>query len=144
MQRLDFHFNVVNRLAYACRVVRKARSMNLTIALWCRDSHRLDNFSRLLWSFEPTGFYPHVDATNNLAAETPIVFHTDETRLPARDVLILLDDQVPDDFMALFSRFGRVIDIVGASENERVPARERFMTYRRAGLSPTAHDQGGH
>ena len=140
MQRLDFHFNVVNRLAYACRVVRKARSMNLTVALWCRDSHRLDNFSRLLWSFEPTGFYPHVSATDELAAETPIIYHTDETRLPARDVLILLDEQVPDDFMTLFTRFGRVIDIVGAAENERVPARERFMIYGGAGVWGKANE----
>ena len=62
--------------------------------------------------------------------------------LPARDVLILLDDEVPDDWKTLFSRFNRVIDIVGAAETERQPARQRFKIYRSAGLSPIAHDQG--
>lgn len=143
-QRIDFHFNVVNRIAYACRVVRKSRSLNLTVAVWCRDAHMLDNFSRMLWSFEATGFYPHVNAEDELAAETPIVYHTDERLLPARDALLLLDDAVPDDYNTLFARFGRVIDVVGAAENERIPARQRFITYRRAGLNPIAHDQGGH
>lgn len=143
-QRIDFHFNVTNRLLYACRVVRKARANNLTVAVWTKDSHKLDFFVRQLWSFEPTGFYPHVAADDELAAETPIVYHTNETLLPARDVLILLDDEVPENWPALFERFGRVIDIVGASEAERLPARERFKIYRSAGLTPVAHDQGGH
>ena len=141
-QRIDFHFNVPNRLLYACRVVRKARANNMTVAVWTRDAHRLDFFVRQLWSFEPTGFYPHVAADDELAAETPIVYHTDEKLLPARDVLLLLDDEVPDDWKILFSRFGRVIDIVGAAESERQPARERFKIYRSAGLAPVAHDQG--
>ena len=143
-QRIDFHFNVTNRLLYACRVVRKARANNLTVAVWTKDSHKLDFFVRQLWSFEPTGFYPHVAADDELATETPIVYHTDETLLPARDVLILLDDEVPENWPALFERFGRVIDIVGASEAERLPARERFKIYRSAGMAPVAHDQGGH
>ena len=70
-QRIDFHFNVPNRLLYACRVVRKARANNMTVAVWTRDAHRLDFFVRQLWSFEPTGFYPHVAADDELAAETP-------------------------------------------------------------------------
>lgn len=140
--RIDFHFNVPNRLLYACRVVRKARANNMTVAVWTRDNNRLNFFARQLWSFEPTGFYPHVPADDELAAETPIVYHSEETLLPARDLLILLDDEVPNDWKTLFDRFGRVIDIVGASEAERQPARQRFKIYRAAGLCPVAHDQG--
>ena len=140
--RIDFHFNVANRITYACRVVRKARANNMTVAVWTRDAHRLDFFARQLWSFEPTGFYPHVAADDELAAETPIVYHSDERILPARDVLILLDDEVPDDWKTLFARFKRVIDIVGNAETERRPARQRFKIYRVQGLSPIAHDQG--
>lgn len=141
-QRIDFHFNVPNRLLYACRVVRKARANEMTVAIWTRDVHRLDTFVRQLWSFEPTGFYPHVAADDELAPQTPIVYHSEETLLPARDLLILLDDEVPDDWKMLFSRFGRVIDIVGATEAERQPARDRFKIYRAAGFLPVAHDQG--
>ena len=141
-QRIDFHFNVPNRLLYACRVVRKARANNMTVAVWTRDAHRLAYFVRQLWRFEPTCFNLHVSDYFYLAAETPIVYHTDEKLLPARDVLLLLDDEVPDDWKSLFSRFGRVIDIVGAAESERQPARERFKIYRSAGLAPVAHDQG--
>lgn len=140
-EKIDFHFNVKNRIHYACRVVRKALSLKMRVAVWCSDAHRLDFFSRQLCSFEPTGFYPHVNAEDRLAAQTPVVSHTDAALLPSRDVLLLLDDAVPANYQELFTRFGRVIDVVGDTENERVSARERFVTYRRAGLSPVAHDQ---
>lgn len=141
-ERVDFHFNVPNRYTYACRLVRKARSMNLSIAVWARDSGKLDFFSRQLWSFDPTGFYPHVSATDPLAAETPIVYSTDEQLLPARDVLVLLDDSLPNDYRSLFARYSRVFDIVPPGENEKNAARERFKFYRKVGLEPIAHDQG--
>lgn len=140
--RIDFHFNVPNRVLYACRVVRKALANNMTVAVWTRDERKLDFFCRQLWSFDPTGFYPHVAADDELAAQTPVVYHADERLLPARDVLLLLDDSVPDDWKTLFERMGRVIDVVGIAENERQPARERFKIYRAAGFSPIAHDQG--
>lgn len=141
-QRVDFHFNVPNRYTYACRLVRKARSMNLSIAVWARDAGKLEFFSRQLWSFDPTGFYPHVHASDPLAAETPIVYANDEELLPARDVLVLLDDTLPNDYHKLFERFNRVFDVVPPNENEKIAARERFKFYRHAGLNPIAHDQG--
>lgn len=54
--RIDFHFNVPNRVLYACRVVRKALANDMTVAVWTRDERKLDFFSRQLWSFDPTGF----------------------------------------------------------------------------------------
>ena len=43
--RIDFHFNVPNRVLYACRVVRKALANNMTVAVWTRDERKLDFFS---------------------------------------------------------------------------------------------------
>ncbi|MBR4940250.1 MAG: DNA polymerase III subunit chi, partial [Burkholderiaceae bacterium] len=67
---------------------------------------------------------------------------TDADRLPSRDLLILLDDEVPMNYQTVFARFARVIDIVPNQENERQAARKRFVIYRQSGLNPVAHDQG--
>ncbi|MBO7172752.1 MAG: DNA polymerase III subunit chi [Burkholderiaceae bacterium] len=142
-QKIDFHFNVPeNRIQYACRVVRKARGLGMKIALWSYDAHRLDYFARQLCAFDSTGFYPIVKASDALADQTSTVYDTDADRLPSRDLLILLDDEVPNNFQTLFARFARVIDIVPNQENERQAARKRFVIYRQSGLNPVAHDQG--
>ena len=142
-QKIDFHFNVPeNRIQYACRVVRKARGLGMKIALWSNDAHRLDYFARQLCAFDATGFYPIVKANDPLADQTSTVYDTDADRLPSRDLLILLDDEVPVNYQTLFARFARVIDIVPNQENERQAARKRFVIYRQSGLNPVAHDQG--
>lgn len=142
-KKIDFHFNVPeNRIQYACRVVRKARNLGMKIALWSYDTHRLDYFVRQLCAFDSTGFYPIVKADDPLADQTSTVYCADPDQLPARDLLILLDDEVPPNFQTLFARFARVIDIVPGQEQERQAARRRFMIYRQSGLNPVAHDQG--
>lgn len=142
-EKIDFHFNVPeNRLQYACRVVRKARHLGMKIALWSSDSRRLDVFVRQLCAFDPTGFYPIVKASDPLADQTSIVYDTMADYLPARDLLILLDDEVPPNFQSVLTRFTRVIDIVPSKDDERQAARRRFMIYRQSGMNPVAHDQG--
>ncbi len=140
--QIDFHFNVPNRFTYACRLIRKALAQGMTIAVWARNENKLEYFSRQLWSFEPTGFYPHVRASDPLAQVTPIVYSHEERQLPARDALVLLDDTLPDDYATLFARFARVFDIVPPGEAEKNAARERFKFYRAQGLNPVAHDLG--
>jgi DNA polymerase-3 subunit chi len=139
--QLDFHFNVPERVEYACRVVRKARAAGKTVVAWTADAERLARFDAALWTFSALDFLPHVYADNPLAAETPVLLALDAARLPQADVLLLLDDAPPPAHAALFARYERVIDVVSRDEAERDAARLRFKAYRDEGLEPTAHDQ---
>jgi len=143
MTRIDFHFNVPDRLAYACRVVRKARAAGKRLVVWTADERRLSAFDQQLWTFSSLDFLPHVRVGSPLQAETPVLLTSAADSAPASDVLLLLDDEVPPDYPSLFSRYERVIDVVSNVDEERVAARQRFKLYRDAGLSPTAHDQAG-
>lgn len=139
--RVDFHFNVPDRLAYACRVVRKARAAGKTVVVWTASDARLSRFDQQLWTFSSLDFIPHVRVSSPLATDTPVLLTTDAASAPAADVLLLLDDDAPPDHQALFSRYERVIDVVSNVEDERLAARSRFKLYRDQGLEPTAHDQ---
>ena len=139
--RVDFHFNVPDRLAYACRVVRKARAAGKTVVVWTASDARLSRFDQQLWTFSSLDFIPHVRVSSPLATDTPVLLTTDAASAPAADVLLLLDDEPPPDHQALFSRYERVIDVVSNVEDERLAARSRFKLYRDQGLEPTAHDQ---
>ncbi|MEF9997066.1 MAG: DNA polymerase III subunit chi [Burkholderiaceae bacterium] len=141
MSRIDFHFNVPDRLAYACRVVRKARAAGKTVVVWTASDARLSSFDQQLWTFSSLDFIAHVRVSSPLAADTPVLLTTDAAHSPAADVLILLDDEIPPAHTTLFSRYGRVIDVVSNVDEERRAARVRFKTYRDQGLEPTAHDQ---
>lgn len=140
MTRIDFHFNVDHRVHYACRVTRKARAADKQLVVFATDAGRLAQFDTALWTFSPLDFLPHVYADSALAASTPIVLTHDAARVPARHVLLTLDDQVPADFAALFANFERVIEIVSQEDDDRARARARFKAYRDSGLEPTSFE----
>ena len=96
MQKIDFHFNVPNRLRYACLVARTVYRRGLTLAVWSADERRLRELDSLLWRFDDLAFLPHVRAENPLASETPILLSSNLAALSG-DVLLLLDDGLPPD-----------------------------------------------
>jgi DNA polymerase III subunit chi len=138
--RVDFHFNVDHRLHYACRVVRKARGANLTVLAYARDADRMARFDTALWTFSALDFIPHVYADSPLASQTPVWLSLSAGIEGRRDVLLNLDDDMPDaDWSA---RFDRVIEIVSRDEADRLAARSRFRAWRERGITPTAHEVG--
>jgi len=141
--RIDFHFNVEDRLQYACRVVRKARGAEKTVVAYAREPARLARFDAALWIFSALDFVPHVYVDSPLAARTPVLLTLDATRAtPARDVFLNLDDDVPPALAELTGRFERMIEVVSRDENDRLRARERFKAYRAAGIEPNKFEMG--
>jgi len=139
MTRVDFHFNAPDKIAYGCRLVRKAYRAKHPVLVWCDDEARLDAFDRLLWSDPPTDFVPHVRAGDALAAQTPILLASGAVATDTHDVLVNLGRVTPP----MFARFERLIEIVGADEDDRVAARERWRFYRDRGYPMTRYDVGG-
>jgi DNA polymerase-3 subunit chi len=138
--RVDFHFNVDHRLHYACRVVRKARAANRTVLAYARDADRMARFDTALWTFSALDFVPHVYVDSPLAAATPVWLTLADRGDAVRDVLLNLDDDVPDaDWCA---RFDRVIEVVSRDEADRAAARNRFRAWRERGVTPTTHEVG--
>ena len=77
--RVDFHFNVEDRLQYACRVVRKARAADKTVLAYAREPARLARFDAALWIFSALDFVPHVYVDAPLATRTPVLLTLDAT-----------------------------------------------------------------
>ena len=142
--RIDFHFNVEDRLQYACRVVRKARAADKSVLAYAREPARLARFDAALWIFSALDFVPHVYVDSPLAACTPVLLTLDVAQpAPARDVLLNLDDEVPPAFGDLLNCFERMIEVVSREEADRQRARERFRCYRAAGIEPNRFEMGG-
>ena len=137
MTRVDFHFNAPDTLGYACRLVRKAYRAGQRVVVFADDPARLASFDQALWSFSQLDFIPHVLAGDRLAARTPVVLASADTELPHHEVLVNLGARLPPPF---FARFERLIEVVGAADDDRGPARTRFRFYKDRGYPVQTHD----
>jgi DNA polymerase-3 subunit chi len=136
MTRIDFHSGVPNKLAYACRLVRKARASGCNIVLFAGDSRQMAELDDALWTVSEQDFLPHVMAGNPLATRTPIILVQDaQTEVPHHEVLINLSDQTPD----YFARFERLIEVVSADAADAEAGRDRYRHYKQRGYPVTHH-----
>lgn len=134
MTRIDFHTNVPDKIAYACRLVRKAYAARNRIVLLAEDEQQLAELDGALWSFTGVDFLPHVAAGDALAAETPIVLaSSDDDALPHTDLLVNLSRRTP----AHFTRFQRVIEVVSSEEQDAAAGRRRYVSYKQQDYQPT-------
>jgi DNA polymerase-3 subunit chi len=136
--RIDFHFNAADRLAYACRLVRKVHRAGHRIVVQCDSPDLLRALNEALWTFSPQDFIPHVLATDTLADRTPVLLADDEVpaSLDMHEVLINLGRSTP----AGFSRYERLIEVIGLEAADREAGRERWRFYRDRGYPLHTHD----
>jgi DNA polymerase III subunit chi len=139
MTRIDFHTNVPDKIAYVCRLVRKARVAQCKLVLLTAPSElaRLDD---ALWTFSEQEFLPHVVAGDALAANTPVVLTaSDDVELPHHQILINLTDATPRHF----ARFERMFEIVASDDAAAAAGRERYRFYKQRGY-PLSHFVANH
>lgn len=138
MTEVAFHFNAPDKLAYACRLLRKAVGAGSKVVVTA-PAEALARLDTLLWTFSQTDFIAHVrqPAEPGLLAASPVVL----TEAPAQDlphhqVLLNLGPQLP----AGFERFERLIEVVSLDEDDRQQARRRWKQYTELGYAIVRHD----
>jgi len=136
MTRIDFYHGVGDKLRFACRLAGKAVGQQLRVLIFAPDAALAKAIDQLLWTWPATGFLPHCKVRDPLAAETPVLIAGDDSTLPHDGVLINLHSEQPP----FFSRFQRLIEIVGSDDADLEPARRRFRFYRDRGYEIHRHD----
>lgn len=143
--RVDFAFGASHRLRMGCEVVHKHYLAGRSVVVYTQDAQRLSTFDRLLWSYDPLAFIPHVYTDDPLAASTPIILTTappvaPESLTAQQDVWLLnLDLACPPNAQA----FSRILEIVSGHEQDKAAARERWLAYKAQGYDVRAHDVSG-
>lgn len=138
MTRVDFHFNVADKIVYGCRLIRKIRKAGQRAVVFCDDPARLRQFDIALWSFEPLEFIPHLMGSDPLAARTPVLLTSSFVEMPHHEVLVNLADTLPQ----FFTRFERLLELVGAEPEDRALARQRYRYYKDRGYPLVTHEVG--
>jgi DNA polymerase-3 subunit chi len=139
MTRIDFHTNIPDKLAYACRLARKAYSAKAKIVLLAEDAAQAAALNEALWTLSNIDFLPHVMADDPLAPETPIIItDSEEAALPHHDMLVNLTRRTPSNF----AEFKRVFEIISIDESDAAAGRQRYVAYKKQSY-PLTHFVAG-
>lgn len=140
MTEVSFHFNVPDRLSYACRLLRKATRQGATVVV-AGPSAVLSALDKGLWTFDATEFVPHIrvapgSATAPRLRETPVWLVEQTSDAMGREVLLNLGPEPP----VGFESFARVIEIVTTEDTDRASGRERWKHYASRGYDIQRHE----
>ncbi len=140
MTEIAFHFNAPDKLAYACRLLRKAVSSGAQVVV-TGDAASLSALDTQLWTFAALEFVPHCRADSPVEQRmaSPVILSADlhdPTALPHHQVLVNLGHEVAPGY----ERFERVIEVVTLDDTDRQWARQRWKHYADRGYSITRHD----
>jgi DNA polymerase-3 subunit chi len=135
---IAFHFGAPDRLAYTCRLLRKATATGARLQVRSLAETRAA-LDAALWNLGPTDFISHCDASapdSVRSRSAVLLLDADVPVQPEFPILVNLADDVPDGF----EQFQRVIEIVSTDEQDRNLARMRWRHYTERGYTITRHD----
>lgn len=140
MRRVEFHHGIGNKLAYACRLLRKAHRAGAQLAV-TGDLATLQALDRELWTFDDQEFVPHVLATGATLPDrlhrTPIWLSVDPLSAPGeRSILVNVGQAVPTGL----ERFQRLFDLVSSEPDDRQEGRQRWKAYAAQGWDVQPHE----
>jgi DNA polymerase III subunit chi len=138
MTEVAFHFNAPGKVAYACRLLRKAVGSGARVVVTA-EPELLRELDQALWTFSALEFVPHCygAAQGTAVLERSPVVLADNARLtPHQQVLVNLGRPVPEGF----ERFERLIEVVTLDEEDRLDARHRWKHYADRGYAIQRHD----
>ena len=137
MTELAFHFNAPDKLAYACRLLRKAVGAGARLVVTAPASE-LARLNDLLWTFSPLDFIPHamVSDPEPVRSASPVILAEVLQDLPHQQILVNLGTEVPPGF----EHFERLIEVVSLDDDDRQAARQRWKQYTQLGYSIIRHD----
>jgi DNA polymerase-3 subunit chi len=134
-----FHTGVPDKLAHGCRLLRKAYRQGARVVV-AGDPALLARLDQALWTFDPLEFVPHARLRRGQAPEarlarTPVWLAEPGAEPPHHEVLVNLGPDMPD----AYERYERVIELVGADDDDRAAGRRRWRAYEAAGRTIRHH-----
>ncbi|HZY15807.1 MAG TPA: DNA polymerase III subunit chi, partial [Ramlibacter sp.] len=132
------HFNVPDKLNYACRLLRKATAAGSRVIV-TGEAALLQTLDTQLWTFSALEFLPHCHAgaaEPQVLAASPVVLADTARGTPHQQVLVNLGPGLPEGFES----FERLIELVTTEPADRQQARARWKHYADRGYAITRHD----
>ena len=124
------HQTLRDRLLLACRLVEKARQVDMHVHIHTDGFITSKKMDELLWTWNDTSFIPH---TTNITSpiQEPVTIADDFEPMENCDYLINLSNQRPN----FFSRYKKMAEIIDQTETILTAGRERYSFYKHRGYN---------
>ncbi|MBI5659261.1 MAG: DNA polymerase III subunit chi [Nitrosomonadales bacterium] len=129
MTKIDFYTGSEDKLRTACQLSHKAVQNGVRVLLHTPDEAVAEALDRLLWHYPAVAFIPHCRSHEAQASNMPVVVGNRFESFPHSELLVSLHTSC----LPFFSRFERLIEIVGEDAEDVRMGRERFSFYRDRG-----------
>lgn len=140
MTRVDFYLtgeaSDTDKDIAVCKLTHKAFRLGHEVYILTASPEESSQLDRLLWTFSAGSFIPHAVNTGDARPTCPVLIGEQQPPESWQDVLISLTATVPE----CFSRFRRVVEVVGPTLEGKQRARERYRFYRERGYPLQAHN----
>ena len=139
MTEVAFHFGAPDKLAYTCRLLRKAVASGAKVTVLA-DPGVCDQLDVDLWAVGAVDFVPHCqeDAADAVRRHSPVLLSSNSALVDASGdrVLVQLLHPQPSSVQS----FRRVVEIVSLDEEDRAKARLRWRAYAASAVPIQRHD----
>lgn len=136
MTRVEFFFNVPDKLAKAAELCEKAVAKGRQLTIFTADEAMSVSMQQQLWQHSELSFLPSSMPHEPESEFVAIIVDSTGEKLLQDDVLINLQTQYPP----FFSRFRYLVELVGIEEADKVAARARFRFYKDRGYEIKSTD----
>lgn len=136
MTRVEFFFNVDDKLAKAAELCEKAVDKGRQLTIFTQGEAMSSALQQRLWQQSATSFLASVKADEAMSQFSAIVLADNNENLVQDDILINLQAEYPP----FFSRFRYLVELVGNEEADKAAARARFRFYRDRGYEIKSTD----
>jgi len=127
--KVDFYTGSADKLRTACQLSHKAMQNGVRVLLSAPDEETTEALDKLLWQYPATAFMPHCRSDADEAEKMPVLLNNGSDKFPHHDLLISLHNEC----LPFFSRFERVIEIIGSDAEDSRLGRERYKFYKDRG-----------
>ena len=136
MTRVEFYFNVADKLTKVTELCHRAVTKGRQRMVYTQDAAMTELLQQKLWQYAPDSFLPSADPLEESSQFAPIIVDAAGEHLIQDDILINLKAEHP----AFFSRFRYLVELVGNEEADKAAARLRYKFYRDRGYQVKSTD----
>ena len=136
MTRVEFYFNVSDKLAKTVELCEKALAKGRQLTIYTQNDAMSSDMQNLLWTHSASSFLANSYVNDAHSQFSPIVIDAQGDNLLQDDVLINLQMAQP----LFFSRFRYLVELVGSNEADKAAARARFRFYKDRGYTIKSTD----
>jgi DNA polymerase-3 subunit chi len=128
--------SLYDRYLFACRLIEKAYNTGKFCYVLLDNLEQCQRLDDMLWTFRAGSFIPHQIFTGTSPEITSQVLIGTENAPPDwQNVVFNLSSQLPQ----AWQQTARVLEILDNSETTKIAGRERYRTYKQAGIEIVTH-----